>query len=135
MNYKQYLQKNNIDTTKKDVVFELSNLILEARIFAGISQAELARRIGTQQPSIARAENGELEPSVSFLEKVAKAVDTTLVPPKFGFMLDQDRTGNFRVTLGYLDKKKKSDIFPVSEMYIPYRASTSNKSSFASYKF
>ena len=79
MNYKKYLQKNKIDITKKDVVFELSNLITEARLHAGISQTELAKRIGTQQPSIARAENGELEPSISFLYKIAKAIKVELI--------------------------------------------------------
>ncbi len=85
MNYKNYQQKNKINTSKKDIVFELSNLITEARLYAGISQAELARRIGTQQPSIARAESGELEPSMRFLEKIAEAVGTTFIPPTFSF--------------------------------------------------
>lgn len=92
MNYKQYQQKNKIDITKKDTVFELSNLITEARLHAGISQAELAKRMGTQQPSIARAESGDMEPSVGFLEKVAKAVNTTFVPPTFGFIIARERT-------------------------------------------
>ena len=109
MNYKQYLQKNKIDITKKDTVFELSNLITEARLYAGISQAELAKRIGTQQPSIARAENGELEPSVGFLQKVAKAVNTTFVPPKFGFMLARERTLNIHVFAHIMVNTQKID--------------------------
>lgn len=98
MNHKEYLQKNKIDITKKDIVFELSNLITEARLYAGISQTELARRMKTHQPSIARAESGALEPSSGFLQKVAKAVDTTFIPPKFGFMVSRERTAHIHVS-------------------------------------
>jgi transcriptional regulator with XRE-family HTH domain len=44
--------------------------------------------MGTRQSSIARAESGKIEPSISFLEKVAKAVGTELIYPKFKFMLE-----------------------------------------------
>ncbi|MCX6718891.1 MAG: helix-turn-helix transcriptional regulator [Candidatus Taylorbacteria bacterium] len=120
MNYKQYLQKNNIDTTKRDTVFELSNLITEARLYAGISQAELAKRIGTQQPSIARADIGELEPSVSFLQKVAKAVNTIFVPPRFGFMLARERTLNIYVSARMANTQKMdlSESLPIPT-YVP----------------
>ena len=85
MNYKEYLQKNN-DGDNNDLIIELSNLVTHARLYAGISQAELAKRIGTKQPSIARVENGKIYPSLNFLEKIAKAVNTYLVPPHFAFM-------------------------------------------------
>ena len=88
MNHKEYLQKNNIkiDETGNDLAFELSNLVTHARLYAGISQAELAKRIGTKQPSIARVENGNVYPSMNFLEKIARAVNTYLIPPRFAFM-------------------------------------------------
>ena len=86
--HKEYLQKNNIkiDETGNDLAFELSNLVTHARLYAGISQAELAKRIGTKQPSIARVENGNVYPSMNFLEKIARAVNTYLIPPRFAFM-------------------------------------------------
>lgn len=45
------------------------------RILAGLTQAQLAERAGTRQPSIARMESGAIEPSISFLRKVAAALD------------------------------------------------------------
>jgi len=48
-------------------------LIREARRRAGITQAELARRTGLQQPAIARWENGRAEPSLSTLERLVAA--------------------------------------------------------------
>lgn len=94
MNYKDYIKKNKIDTSKEDVVFELSNLITEARLCAGISQAELAKRIGTQQPSIARAERGEVTPSIEFLYKIAKAIGAELILPSFAFVNDKKIVSN-----------------------------------------
>lgn len=70
-----------------DVAFELGFLIEKARLHAGFTQDKLAKKMKTKQSSIARAERGIQEVSVSFLQKVAKAVDTTLILPKFGFEL------------------------------------------------
>lgn len=92
MNYKEYIKKYNIDVSKEDLSFELSNLITEARIYAGISQAELARRMKTKQPNIARAESGNITPSLSFLLEVAKAVGTSFILPRFGFMIEKEFT-------------------------------------------
>jgi ribosome-binding protein aMBF1 (putative translation factor) len=72
--------KKNAKTS--DEVLKLCNLVIEARLSGGISQAELARRVGTKQPNIARIECGLMEPSISFLIKVAKAVNMELVLPK-----------------------------------------------------
>ncbi len=48
--------------------------VARLRIKLGLTQAQLAERIGTKQPSIARLESGEASPSISFLEKVAEAL-------------------------------------------------------------
>ncbi|HYO60379.1 MAG TPA: helix-turn-helix transcriptional regulator [Actinomycetota bacterium] len=47
-------------------------VIRRARLRAGISQAELARRLGSKQPVVARWETGARSPS---LETVARAVE------------------------------------------------------------
>lgn len=88
MNHREYKEKYDIDTSEPNTRFELSHLITEARLYAGITQVELANRMGVKQPSIARAESGKQEPSVSFLKKVAEAIGTELVLPKFAFMKD-----------------------------------------------
>jgi len=91
MSYKKYAQKNNINFNKKDREFELSNLITEARIHAGISQSELAKRMGTKQPNIARAESGKIVPSITFLKEVAKALDVAFILPKFIFTVEENK--------------------------------------------
>ncbi len=58
--------------------FELIRLLLDKRIKQGITQKELADKIGTKQSSIARLESGKYNPSLSFLNKVAKALDVKI---------------------------------------------------------
>ena len=50
----------------------------ELRQEAGLSQRELAERIGSTQSAIARMEKGEAEPRVSTLEKLAEALNREL---------------------------------------------------------
>ncbi len=92
MDYKDYINKNNIEINKQDIVFELSNLITEARLYAGLTQAKLAEKMGKQQPSIARAERGETSPSIEFLQKIAEAIGAKLVLPRFDFMEESRAT-------------------------------------------
>jgi predicted transcriptional regulator len=60
--------------------------IARLRIQRGLTQAQLAERVGTHQPSIARLENGDSIPSLSFLKRVAEALDARievrLIPEK-----------------------------------------------------
>ena len=55
-----------------------ARLIKEARGAAGLTQAELAERAGTSQPTIAAYEAGDKVPNVSTLERVLRATGTTL---------------------------------------------------------
>ena len=48
--------------------------IARLRIEQGLTQAELAERVGTKQPSIARLESGKHEPSLDLLGRVAAAL-------------------------------------------------------------
>ncbi len=54
--------------------YQLVKAIVERRKLKGMTQAELARRIGTRQSAIARLESGTYNPSLRFLKKVAKAL-------------------------------------------------------------
>ena len=58
--------------------------IARLRILKGLTQAQLAELVGTRQPSIARLENGTSVPSLSFLHKIATAlnakIEVRLVP-------------------------------------------------------
>ncbi len=55
-------------------------LIRSARERAGLTQAELARRAGTSQPTIARYESGRSEPRASTLERILAACGQRLEP-------------------------------------------------------
>lgn len=48
--------------------------IARLRILRGLTQEELARRMGTRQSSIARLEGGRSEPSLSFLRRAVEAL-------------------------------------------------------------
>lgn len=50
------------------------------RLELGLTQAALAKRIGAQQPYVADLENGERNPTLATLAKLAKALK---VPPDF----------------------------------------------------
>jgi predicted transcriptional regulator len=53
--------------------FEFSAELLRARLRAGLSQAELAERMGTSQSTIARLESGQTLPSTKTILRFAKA--------------------------------------------------------------
>ncbi len=53
--------------------------ILEARAKKGMTQAQLASKIGTKQSAIARVESGNANPSIGFLQKLAEALGKKLV--------------------------------------------------------
>ena len=57
---------------------EASVLLREARRARGITQAELARRLGVKQPSVARLESAGNGVSVATLQRAAAALGGTL---------------------------------------------------------
>ncbi|OGF82895.1 transcriptional regulator [Candidatus Giovannonibacteria bacterium RIFCSPLOWO2_01_FULL_46_13] len=58
--------------------FEIVSLLIRKRIQKGISQAELAERIGTKQSAISRFESGDYNPTIDFLHKIANGLDSKL---------------------------------------------------------
>lgn len=58
--------------------FSIARAIIRTRVAAGLSQKELAEKIGTTQSVIARLESGEHLPSVSTLKRVAEATHSKL---------------------------------------------------------
>ncbi len=56
----------------------VAELVYAMRAHAGITQAELARRIGTTQSSIARVEGSGSVPSLDILVRIARATGATL---------------------------------------------------------
>jgi predicted transcriptional regulator len=53
--------------------FDLARELIAARVRAGLTQAEVAARMGTTQSVVARLESGAQMPSVNTLLKFAKA--------------------------------------------------------------
>ena len=58
--------------------FAMIQAVIDARAKTGVTQKELARRIGTKQSVISRLESGRANPSVAFLKKFAKALNARL---------------------------------------------------------
>jgi ribosome-binding protein aMBF1 (putative translation factor) len=58
--------------------FEIAAELLRARLRAGLSQAELAERMGTSQSTIARLENGQTLPSTKTILRYAEATGSRL---------------------------------------------------------
>ena len=56
----------------------LAHRLKSLREAAGLSQAELARRIGTKAPGIARIESGRFAPRFGVLHKIAAALGVRL---------------------------------------------------------
>jgi len=73
---------------RKDISFQIGRMITHARIVAGMTQGELAEKMKTKQPSIARAESGTSLPSLGFLVKMAEKMDAFLIPPRFSTVPD-----------------------------------------------
>jgi transcriptional regulator with XRE-family HTH domain len=67
--------------------------IARLRILRGLSQAQLAELAGTRQPSIARLENGNSLPSLSFLQRLAAAlgakIEMRLIPNETSAPVEQ----------------------------------------------
>ena len=92
---------------ESDISFKVAEDIRQLRIKHGLTQAKLAKLVKTRQASIARIENpGSPMPSLRFLNKIAKALKTELVPPKFSELEKE-----IRVKIYYFDRGIKNDIF------------------------
>ncbi|MDX2112193.1 MAG: helix-turn-helix transcriptional regulator [Alphaproteobacteria bacterium] len=54
--------------------FELAEELIKARSRAKLSQAQVARRMGTTQSVVAKLESGRSKPSLRSLERYAQAI-------------------------------------------------------------
>jgi ribosome-binding protein aMBF1 (putative translation factor) len=59
--------------------FVLAGAVMDVRNRAGLTQEELARRMGTTQPVVARLESGRTRPSMRTLERLAEATGSRLL--------------------------------------------------------
>lgn len=79
--YKKKALKNKelkAEYDKLQPEFALIEAVLKARKERGLTQKELASKMGTKQTAISRLEAGRANPSVAFLKKLARALNTSL---------------------------------------------------------
>lgn len=58
--------------------FAIIRKIIESRVKEGVTQKELAKRMKTKQSAISRLESGYANPSLNFLQRLAKALNSRL---------------------------------------------------------
>jgi len=77
---KELLKNKGIRSGYDDLEQEyaLVQSLIEARLKKGLTQRELADKIGTKQSAISRLESGTYNPSLVFLRSVAAALDSNL---------------------------------------------------------
>lgn len=71
------------DYSEDSLIIDIIDQIEDLRLRHGWTQAELAKRIGTTQSSIARLEAGWHLPSLAMLRRIAEACGTHLIAPRF----------------------------------------------------
>lgn len=80
--FKKDLLKNEKvlkEYNKLEPRYQIISQLIETRARKGITQKELAERIGTKQSAIARVESGATNPTIAFLEKISSALDSRLI--------------------------------------------------------
>ncbi|HEU4983926.1 MAG TPA: helix-turn-helix transcriptional regulator [Acidobacteriaceae bacterium] len=68
--------------------FAVAKAVIAARNRAGLTQTELARKMGTTQPVVARMEGGRIQPSLRTLKRLADATGSRLM-----IRFEPDRAG------------------------------------------
>lgn len=63
---------------KLETEFQIASQIIEARLKKNITQEELAKKVNTGQAVISRLEGMNGKPSISLLERIARALGTKL---------------------------------------------------------
>lgn len=89
------------------------HLIREARRRAGLTQAELAERLATAQPNVARWESADMSPSIDMLARIIQACGLDLLVRLAPREADEwtrlddsgliDLTNRVEKTLGFVD--------------------------------
>jgi len=75
---KKWMEDSEVSGAYKELEpeFEVAHALLAARVEAGLTQEEVAKRMGTTQSVIARLEGGRTLPSIKTLYRYAEATGT-----------------------------------------------------------
>ncbi len=71
-------QQTAEEYAKLDLPFQIARDVIYLRQKKGLTQAELAQFLGTQQSSISRLEKMGSVPTLNFLSRVAEALDAKI---------------------------------------------------------
>jgi len=58
--------------------YEAISAVIKARLESGLTQKQLAKKIKTDQANISRFESGRVTPTISFMARIAKALNKEL---------------------------------------------------------
>jgi len=74
-------ERDEFESHREDVDAQIrtAELVYTMRTEAGLSQAELARRVGSKQPYVSAVESGGQVPTIATLMRLAKATGNRLV--------------------------------------------------------
>lgn len=61
-----------------ELEYQVARALIKARIDKSLTQADLAKKLGTRQSVISRAENAKTVPSLSFLKRVSTVLGVPL---------------------------------------------------------
>lgn len=75
---KQTNEKTKLTLETSEKVIQIIRKITQARIDLNISQRDLAKRCGIQQPALARIETFKIIPKINTLIKIAQCVNITI---------------------------------------------------------
>ena len=85
MDWKEYKKKRfkeDLELKKEydelELEYRIIGQIIDLRTEKKITQKQLAKLMNTKQPSIARFESGNYNPTLDFLKKIAKVLDSDL---------------------------------------------------------
>ena len=84
MNWKEHKQRLMKDADfkkeyeKLETEYKVASELIRLRLSCGLTQAELAKALNTQQASIARMESGSYLPSLSMIKRIADALNADL---------------------------------------------------------
>lgn len=79
--WKRQMLKNpqfKAEYEKQQPEFALIRAMIDTRIRRGLTQEDLAEKVGTKQSVISRLESGRGNPTISFLKKLADAFSSRL---------------------------------------------------------
>jgi transcriptional regulator with XRE-family HTH domain len=107
MNWKEHKQQLMKDVAFKfeyerlSTEYKVATELIKLRLSRGMTQADLAKAVNTQQASIARMESGSYLPSLSMIKKIADVLDADLE-------IKLKHRGNTYRALSVADRKRRS---------------------------